>query len=145
MDSLNHWNRYYYFEYTREGSYSVWKRLPGESEIALQGWATSTAINTGDAWNTLRVVSNGSNLSFYINESLVWSGADISLTSGRVGIGFFRDDDGIEDDELIVDWAKLTTSSPTAGTDMISVEQQTLNKEAHNNHISNIDSNFFEP
>jgi hypothetical protein len=49
------------------------------------------AVRKGAAWNTLTVVASGSSLSFYINNTLVWSGTDTELTSGRVGIGMYSD------------------------------------------------------
>ncbi|MEE4240167.1 MAG: C25 family cysteine peptidase [Desulfopila sp.] len=139
--SYNHWNCSYFFQYSRNGTFSIWKELSDGSVTALQDWVMSSAINTGDAWNTLRVVGNGSNLYFYINDSLVWSGTDSSLSSGRVGIGMYRGDDGVEDDVLYIDWATLTTSSViTEIADKISPEQQILNDEANRTRSTNIDS-----
>jgi Zn-dependent metalloprotease len=100
---------YYSFQYARDGSFSVWKRVEGVS-TPLQGWTTDPAVNPGDAYNTLRVVANGPDLSFYINGTLVWSGSDADLTSGRVGIGMYR---GASDtgDWLYADWATLSSLS----------------------------------
>jgi len=70
------------------------------------GWTPHSAINQGEAWNTLRVVAQGTSLSFYINGVPVWSGTDSSLSSGRVGLGMYRDASSTGD-ELRVDWARL--------------------------------------
>jgi hypothetical protein len=114
---------YYSFQYTRNGSYSVWKRVSGIS-TCLQGWTSSSAIN-GTGWNDLRVVASGSNLCYYINGTLVWSGSDSSLSSGRAGLGMYGSGDAW------VDWATLTTSSSGfAITDEVSEEQQALNDAA---------------
>jgi hypothetical protein len=109
--SDNNWYSSYMFQYARDGYYSVFKRVAGGDHIALQGWTYSSAINQGDAWNTLRVVAYGSSLSYYINGILVWSGADTDLSSGRVGVGMYQTSES--DNELRVDWAKLCTA--TAG------------------------------
>ena len=87
--------------------YSVWKYVNQES-IEVQGWAYSSAINSGDAWNTLRVAADGVYLEFYINGTNVWSGTDSSLASGRVGVGLSRSTDSTGD-RLEVDWATLST------------------------------------
>jgi hypothetical protein len=132
LGTYNYWYNWYVFQYTRIGGYSVWKGVAGSEPTALQNWATSSAINQGDAWNTLRVVANGANLYFYINGTLVWSGSDSSLASGRVGLSMFRTDTSTGD-QLLVDWATLTTLS-AAGMDAlgtVSPEQQALNDEAN--------------
>ncbi len=128
LDSSNYWYRGYYFQYTNTGYYSVWKFSNGTA-TALQGWTTSSAINTpsdyGDAWNVLRVIAYDSSLSFYINGVLVWSGTDTSFTSGNVGLGIYSDSTW---NQLLVDWAQvqmLVTMSLPEGT--ISPEQAWLN------------------
>ena len=100
------WYSFYSFEYNRNGNYSVWKKVAGGALTPLRSWTASSAIQQGDAWNTLRVVANGNNLSFYINGTRVWSGSDSSLASGRVGISMFRDSSS--GNQLLVDWATLT-------------------------------------
>jgi hypothetical protein len=134
LDGINWWNRSYVFQYTRNGSYSVWKTVAG-SYTPLQGWTSISAINQGSAWNTLRVVANGSNFYFYINGTLVWSGTDSSLTSGRVGIGMYRSSTS-SGDQLWVDWATLSPLDTSgldalAITDTVSAEQQALNDAAN--------------
>jgi hypothetical protein len=131
----NLWYNFYIFQYSRDGRYSVWKEVAGGTPTALQNWTSSSAVNQGDAWNTLRVVANGTQLYFYINGTLVWSGSDSSLTSGQVGIGMYRDSTSTGD-QLYVDWAKLSTLGATGlgtfnASDKVSPEQQALNDEAN--------------
>jgi hypothetical protein len=123
------WNDAYIFQYHRNGRYSIWKQISG-SWSWLQNWTDSSAINQGSAWNTLRVVATGSNLNFYINGTLVWSGSDSSLSSGRIGIKMYSN--GTSGDQLWADWATLTTSgSVRAIDDTVSTEQQALNDAAN--------------
>jgi hypothetical protein len=144
MGSSNDWYNGYMFQYDTEGDYSVWKYVNG-SPITVKYWDYSAAINTDDAWNTLKVVANGSDFSFYINGTLVWSGSDSSLTSGRVGIGMYRDDASTGGDQLWVDWAKLTPTAGAAGTfgiaGTVSAEQKVLNDEANKHRDKNKDMN----
>ena len=128
LSSDNDWYSAYAFQYTRNGSFSVWKGVAG-TWTSLQNWASASAINQGSAWNTLRVVANGSSLYFYINGTLVWSGSDTSLSSGRVGIEMYSD--GTSGDQLWVDWATLTTSVLAPINDRVSDEQQALNDAAN--------------
>ncbi len=101
------WYHEYKLSYSRDGYYSIWVRTYGGSGIPLVSWTYTSAINQGDAWNTLRAVANGASLSFYINGSLVWSGSDSSLTSGRAGVNMYAESSSGE--ELLVDWALLCT------------------------------------
>jgi hypothetical protein len=105
LDAEYYWDSAYLFQYTRSGDYSVFKRVAGGDHVALASWTYSSAINQGDAWNTLRVVANGANLSYYINGTLVWSGPDPDLSTGRAGLGMYQNDSS--GNELRVDWAKL--------------------------------------
>jgi hypothetical protein len=95
----------------------------------LQDWTYSPSISTGAAWNILRIVANGSNLYFYINGALVWSGVDASIASGRVGIEFYSPS-ALTGDQLWVDWATLTNVAPREILDSVSAEQQALNEAA---------------
>ena len=123
------WHSAYAFEYNRYGYFSVWVN-DGSGWNTLQEWTSSSAIRQGNAWNTLRVVANGSNLYFYINGTLVWSGSDTSLSSGRVGIWMYSD--GTSGDQLWVDWATLTEiSAGHVVNDTVSAEQQALNEAAN--------------
>ena len=105
----NRWYNGYAFQYTRKGTYSIYKYMPNGDRVQLQGWTGNPAINKGDSWNLLRVVANGSHFSFYINGTLVWQGTDNSFSSGRVGIGMYRGAPTEDQDALAVDWAVLTT------------------------------------
>lgn len=98
------WNQSYLFQYTNNGSFSVWATTKTTSR-ALKNWTTSSAIND-EGWNTLRVEANGGAMSFYINNVLVWSGYDAAFTEGNVGIGMYRDTSS--GNEFYVDWAELS-------------------------------------
>ena len=137
LASNNWWYAQYAFQYTRNGSFSVWKQVAGASS-ALQGWTDSPAINQGGDWNVLRVVANGPNLYFYINGTLVWLGSDASLSSGRVGIGMYRAS-GTTDNQLWADWATLTPLVTSAIVDQVSPEQQALNQAANQRGGGNMD------
>uniref|UniRef100_UPI0005EB359D hypothetical protein n=1 Tax=Desulfonatronovibrio magnus TaxID=698827 RepID=UPI0005EB359D len=115
----------YYFQYTRNGSVSVWKRVNG-NETAVKNWSSSSAVNTGSAWNVLRAVVQGDRMSFYVNDILVWSGRDSSLSSGKVGVGmhFYRSSTG---NALWVDWAKLSIPSLTLGSESVIYEEKKQN------------------
>jgi hypothetical protein len=113
LGSDNIWYSGYFFAYSRSGYFSVFKIRSGGTAIPLQGWTSNGAILTGDTWNTLRVVADGINLYFYINNSLVWSGSDSELWGKEAGVTFYRTSDSTGD-LLEVDWATMTGGSPTA-------------------------------
>jgi len=134
LDPQYRWDQYYSFQLSRDGFFSVYKRIGGVLTM-LQGWTYSAAINQGDAWNILRVFANGSSIYYTINGTLVWSGTDTSLTSGRVGVGMYGSN--AAGDEIRVDWATLYTDGggTFAFSDMVSQEQQLLNDAANLNPI----------
>jgi hypothetical protein len=98
----NEWTQGYRFRITGDGFYSVFR----DQATPLQGWTATSAIHQGGAWNELRVLAIGSSLRFYINDILVWTGSDASLTSGRVGVGMYRGA-GTKWNRLLVDYATL--------------------------------------
>jgi hypothetical protein len=111
LGDYKRWNSFYGFYFTRNGNFTVRKVVTGGSPISLLPspylWLPSDAINQGDAWNTFRVLAKGTNLKYYINGTMVWEGADLDLTSGKVGLGMFSEL-GSTSDELRVDWATLS-------------------------------------
>lgn len=94
----------YHFQYTRDGYFSVYRYRKGDEGFFVN-WKKSTAIKQGDAWNILKVVTNGPQLSFYINGTRVWIGKndDSLLKAGLVGFGMFSD----QPSQLFVDYATL--------------------------------------
>ena len=76
-----------------------------------------------------RWCANGSNLYFYVNGALVWSGVDASIASGRAGIEFYSPSP-LTEDQLWVDWATLSTVVSREILDTVSPEQQALNEAA---------------
>lgn len=84
FDADNDWKTAYEFLYDQDGYFSVWKGVNG-SWTTLKTWTSSAAI-VRNGWNTLKVTVQGSQMRYYINGTLVWSGADAAITSGQVGL-----------------------------------------------------------
>ncbi len=117
LDGVGWWKTEYTFDYTNSGLFSVWRDNNG-TYTALKDWTSTNAIDE-NGWNTLKVTANGSQLKFYINGVLVWSGVDSTYPSGRVGIAMYRSPTSTGD-KLWVDWAKLSTSvADTADADLL--------------------------
>lgn len=113
LGGTNWWNTGYVFQYTRDGSYSIYKTVNGSS-TALKTWTASSAINQGSAWNTLRVVANGTTIYFYINGTYMGAIFNTSLTSGRVGMGVYSTG------TYWADWATLATIGSTSDVPEVS-------------------------
>ena len=109
FDSVNGWVPSYLFLYTDNGDFSVWEVNKADFPTPLKIWTQSSAI-VKNGWNTLKVTANGQSLKFYINKQLVWTGSDVTLKSGEVGFGFYRDSDP---GRLDVDFATLTLLQQT--------------------------------
>jgi len=131
LGTNHNWYSYYIFQYTRDGYYSIWKRIDGGTSVALQNWTFTSAINTYDAWNTLRVIASSGSFYFYINDILVWIGTDTSLIAGRAGVGMYQSVDSTGN-YFYVNWATLSPLSASASEILdkygqVSAEQQALN------------------
>ena len=79
----------YAFVFDGEMNYAVFW-LDGTGGAALQGWSPTTAIRTNQA-NTLAASAEGTNLFFFINNTLVWSGSDSHFATGRVALMGYND------------------------------------------------------
>ena len=78
---------YYIFAVTTDGKYYVQKKINGTwADTDPVKATTSSYIKKGTARNTLAVLAQGSQLSLYINGSLVKTITDDSNTDGQVGI-----------------------------------------------------------
>jgi hypothetical protein len=118
LDKDGNWNKEYRFLYSLVQGWSIDQmkfavELINAGDVTiLQDWTASAAIK-GNDWNTLKVTAKGSQLKFYINGFLMWSGTDSTLATGKVGFGMFKTSSGsCISGKLLVDWAKLTTSVP---------------------------------
>ena len=110
--TMRHWRSAYLFQITKSGMYSVWK-TNGSTQTPIQTWTASTAIRTGNAWNTLRVRAFGPTMRFYINGVPVWGGTDTTFAAGRVGVGMFAGG-GSSANGFWLDNAKLTVLGATS-------------------------------
>ncbi|HRQ32290.1 MAG TPA: DUF1080 domain-containing protein [Anaerolineales bacterium] len=104
LSFVKSWKSSYWFAYTNNGTFSIWKYPSRGAEVALKDWTASSAI-VKNGWNTLTVTANGSNFKFYINGKLVAKVADPSFRTGQVGFGFYRD---TPSGYLVVNWAKVS-------------------------------------
>lgn len=69
-----------------QDAYSIWKYDNG-SWTSLRNWATSGHINTGTAWNRLKVIREGSAIKFYVNDQYLTTAYDGSYTGlRRIGL-----------------------------------------------------------
>ena len=111
IDSSGFYPNEYLFQYTPDGSFSVYKHVAGV-ETAVKYWTSSSAINTGAAWNKMRVYASGSSFWFYINDTLVWHGSDSSLSTGKIGVGMYSQ--SVPGNHLWVDYVTSTALDEAA-------------------------------
>jgi len=78
---------FYVFHIGANGKYFIFKRVDGATIKLIPRWIFSNAIRQGfNAWNTLKVVCQGSTLEFYINGTQVESLVDSEFSTGKVGV-----------------------------------------------------------
>jgi hypothetical protein len=128
------WLNAYQFQINRSGYFSVWHGV-NDQWAALQNWTYSPAIRRGDNWNTLRVLALGSNLYYYLNGTLVWSGYDATLTKGKVGAFVAHTGNTTaQSDGFILRNAKLTVPAVmTMSLPDVSADQKARNADANKN------------
>lgn len=108
LNTTKNWKTSYVFGYSNSGYFSVWRGNPNGTVTSLKSWTTSAAI-AKKGWNILKVVAVGTSLKFYINNALVYSGADGAWETGQVGFNFYRDTKSTGN-ILYVDYAILSTT-----------------------------------
>lgn len=74
----------YYFLISGDGFYSISKG-EGDNVNELVEWTSSSAINQGQASNTLRAVCAGSYLALYVNDKFLAEVEDSDYSSGYAG------------------------------------------------------------
>jgi Zn-dependent metalloprotease len=109
LGDMNLWHSGYGFFINRNGYFDV-LRFDDGHYTTLQPWTIHEAINTGDAWNTLRVMAQGPRLDFYVNDRLIWSGSDATHRSGNAGVLMYNSN--ATGNRLEVDWAALYHGTP---------------------------------
>ncbi len=78
---------YYTFAVTTDGKYYVQKKMDGQwADIDPVKATASSYIKKGKTRNTLAVLTQDSQISLYINGSLVKTVTDDSITEGQVGV-----------------------------------------------------------
>ncbi|MEI7436071.1 MAG: carboxypeptidase-like regulatory domain-containing protein, partial [bacterium] len=95
-------------------SYAVFWFDGGAADI-LQGWSVSPRILSGSATNLLVASAQGSQLRFYINGSMVWTGTDSRFASGMMALVGFTESGSQTThyfDNLIVDTPRVTGLNP---------------------------------
>jgi len=84
----------YMFDISGDGSYMLNKRIDGKLETIVD-WSPSSEIKTGTGdTNRVRIVCSGSNLELYVNDKLLISAQDTSITGGTFALqaGRFKED-----------------------------------------------------
>jgi hypothetical protein len=78
-------NYFYIFAITGNGYYTV-SKFNGNGWEDLVAWTPSSAVRTGKATNTLRVICSGEALQFWINGARVVTLEDDSFPRGEIGL-----------------------------------------------------------
>lgn len=100
-------DNYYFLQYGSDGTYAVTRFLNGEATMLVE-WANSTAMNTGEATNLLRVECVGNTISQYANNTLLASVEDNALSNGQIALAVGTYEEG----DVSVKFDNLTVSSP---------------------------------
>ncbi|MCJ7526083.1 MAG: PEGA domain-containing protein, partial [Candidatus Aminicenantes bacterium] len=105
----------YLLQYQSTGNYSIYRPssfnfITGTGSItAIKSWTASSAIQTGlNKWNILKIVKVGSNYSFYINSTLMYSFNDATYNPSYCVLIFFC---GTISTEMLYDYVYLDTGA----------------------------------
>jgi hypothetical protein len=126
------WYTGYVFGYTNAGNYSILRMDSNGAVTTIQPWTDTDAVNP-DGWNDLRVVAEGEDFSFYINDTLVNSFTDSKYSKGYAGFEMYNPGSGQE--RFYIDSAAITVLDGTSAGSVsssaaVDAEQQVLNQSA---------------
>ena len=77
---------FYWFQISSDGYFSVDLR-EADDWVSLVGWQASEAIEQGlNATNRLRLVCQGNEFAFYVNDSLLTMLVDDAYAAGNIGL-----------------------------------------------------------
>lgn len=100
---------YYSLDLIIPGYYMIYKCING-GYSKLKDFTYHSAIKGFNAWNKIKIVCSSSSITIYINDQLITSLSDTSLTNGYVGFEMY---DNTTSDRVIVENVSLSLS--TAG------------------------------
>lgn len=106
---------YYVFTVTQDGRYNV-ALYKDDKYTDLIPYTASPLVNTGDTPNRFRIVAQGDRFEFYLNDSLIGSAVDGSLTSGYVGTFFYNKEPNVRvafDELKVYTFDAALTPTPT--------------------------------
>lgn len=91
-------NNWYALVATSDGQVAIRKRLQGGELVNLTDWVSVSAINQGNAINTLRAECVGSRLTLFVNGVLAIEANDSDVSTGDVGLlgGTFDEADNVD-------------------------------------------------
>ena len=126
------WYTGYVFGYSNAGNYSILRMDSNGTVTTIQPWTDTDAVNQ-DGWNDLRVVAEGEDFSFYINDTLVNSFTDSKYSKGYAGFEMYNPGSGQA--RFYIDSAAITVLDGTSAgsvssSDAVDAEQQALNQSA---------------
>ena len=80
--------RFYRFDITGNGLYMIERRdTDGTWTRVLREWTPTAAINQGlNVANRLKIIANGADMAFYVNDILLTQVSDTALAEGRIGL-----------------------------------------------------------
>ena len=108
LDDYKQWYPGYIFGYTNDGKVSIWRYDTESSSTPIVHFEETDDVNPY-GWNTVKVVANGSNFKYYINNVLQADFSDATYPSGMVGFQMYTP--GAPLGEFEVDWARLQVIS----------------------------------
>lgn len=112
-------DNYYFLQYGSDGTYAIMRYLNGEATMLVE-WASSTAMNTGEATNLLKIECVGNTISQYANGVLLASVEDNALSSGQIALAVGTYEEGdvtVKFDNLVVSGPAPASSADVLFTD----------------------------
>jgi len=122
------WYTGYIFGYTNAGTYSIWRMNSGGTTTAIQPWTYTDAV-IADDWNELKVIADGEDFEFYINDDLMTTFSDDDFSSGYIGFEMYKSDTAVS--KFWVDSVSVNRiESASLGSTGISAQQAVYNQAA---------------
>ena len=130
ITATGNWDNAYSLMYCTNGSWKLVKIING-NWTSIVDWTSSSAINTGNNWNVLKVVYVDGYINAYINNVLLGSYYDVTFPSGKVGIKMYDNADN-DIDLGNFDYISLIDLSNTTANYTFNIEEPNNSRNIYN-------------
>ena len=77
---------FYRFQISGDG-WAKFDKFDGSAFVAIRPWERTDLIRQGSASNHITIIANGTQFTFYINGTILYTATDYAFSTGQIGVG----------------------------------------------------------